>query len=112
MGGKPYLNEADKISRKYATYRKYQDKQVGLPITEKRRAQNRKSSLAYYYRNQDLCIEKAAEYNKNHKVEHSLSMKKLYQKRKYSKEVVFIKKSKIIENKCQKDSDSELGIDP
>ena len=108
MGGKPCLNETDRLARKRAAQKKYQKKLLDLkiPKSEKKKEQCRKSSLAYYYRNQETCNYKAQLYTAANPGKHKLAQKKAYQKRRYNRNVIFIKKSKIIGNKCQKDFES------
>ena len=113
MGGKPCLNETDRLTRKRAAQKKYAQKllDLNIPISEARKEQSRKSSLAYYYRNQETCNYKAQLYTAANPEKHKLAQKKAYQKRRYNRNVIFIKKSKIIGNKCQKDFESEIVLE-
>jgi hypothetical protein len=96
MGGKPCLNDEDRLKRKRESalryYHKNKDK---LVKDEAYRERRRISSLKYYYNNQDKCIESACKWTKNNPEKVKLTNKKAYQKRKYGKTIFFIKKPKI-----------------
>jgi len=96
MGGKPCLNNEDRLKRKReASLRYYHKNKDNLVKDENYLERKRKASLKYYYKNQDKCIDAAFKWTKNNPEKVKLTNKKAYQKRKYGKTIFFIKKQKI-----------------
>ena len=95
MGGKPYLNEEDKLARKRANSLKYYHKKKNdKAFIEKNREYHRTASRNYYKKNKPKCQATVLKWRQEHPKEYARIQQRAYQKRKYGRVVVFIKKPK------------------
>ena len=95
MGGKPCLDEADRLERKRASARKWalkNYKKISSPEEKKRHCE---SSKKWYYKNRDKRIEESEIWNAMNPEKIRRYQSKAYYKR-IGKPVLFIKKSSII----------------
>ena len=96
MGGKPYLSQEDKKARKSATALKYYHKTKNNPgQKEKNKEVHRKASINYYYKHKDKCVQHVLNWRLKHPGAFKRTQKKAYQKKKYGREVFFIRESLI-----------------
>jgi len=95
----PYLNEADKLTRKRANslayYYKNKDK---AEYKEKSKIRHRASAIKYYNKNKEMCKEKVLEWRLKNPVKHKQAQIRWHQKKRNNREVFFIKESSIIKN--------------
>jgi len=100
MGGKRCATEEERLARKRACARKYYHaNKDNLLKDEKYMEQKRQSSLKYYYKNQQKCINNACNWQSKNQEKVKLINIKAYQKRRYGKDIIFIKKKSIEEPK-------------
>ena len=96
MGGKPYLNEADKKARRSAVSLKYYHKTKNNPgVKEKNREIHRKASLTYYHRNKETCVERVLKWRLENPLAYKRIQQKAYYKKKYNRTIIFIKKELV-----------------
>ena len=96
MGGKRCATEEERLARKRASARKYYHaNKDSILKDEKYMEQKRQSSLIYYYKNQQKCIDNACLWQSKNQEKVKLINKKAYQKRRYGKDIIFIKKKSI-----------------
>ena len=87
MGGKPCLNEEERLARKRANSLKYYHKKKNdKAFIEKNRN--------YYKKNKPKCQAIVLKWRQEHPKEYARIQQRAYQKRKYGRVVVFIKKPK------------------
>jgi len=112
MGGPLCKNEEERLARKRASARKYYHANKDTLVKdEKYREQKRQASLKYYYKNQQKCIDYACSWQSENKDRVKLINKKAYYKRKYGKDIIFIKKKSIQEPKSILPIIESPGID-
>ena len=96
MGGKKCKTEEERLARKRESARKYYHANKDTLVKdEKYREQKRQASLKYYYKNQQKCIDYACSWQSENQEKVKLINKKAYHKRKYGKDILFIKKKSI-----------------
>ena len=99
MGGKRCINEEERLERRRANCRKYyhaKRKKFGAPpSTQELKDRHRKSSLKYYYTNKETCMANQLRWRQENPERVKQLSQRAYQKRKYGRNIIFIKKSSI-----------------
>ena len=112
MGGKKCKTEEERLARKRESARKYYHANKDTLVKDEQyREHKRQASLKYYYKNQQKCIDYACSWQSENKDRVKLINKKAYYKRKYGKDIIFIKKKSIQEPKSILPIIESPGID-